>query len=141
MSDSLEIAGRVLFLAGCVLFSVLLYLVGFFAIYWLADQMLLFFVNSGKLSEGWATFVLALLMTTVVPFLLAKLSLSVPNYKASELVAIFFCLTVAVITVISIFYLIFFGPPGNIRLLYVAPLVHFVSAITGAIHGGFAKGR
>jgi hypothetical protein len=141
MGDYSQIAGRVLFLAGCLLFSILLYLAGLFSINWLANQILTFFVNSNKLSEGWAIFILALLMTTLVPFMVAKFALSAPNYKSSEVVAIFFCLAVAVVAVISIFYMLFIGLSGNMRFLFVAPVVHAVSAITGAINGAYAKGK
>jgi hypothetical protein len=138
MGDYPQIAGRVLFLAGCILFSVLVYLVGLFSIHWLANRILMLFVNSNMLSEGWAIVVLALLMTTLVPYVLARFSVSAPNYQASEVVAIFFCLAVAAITVISIIYLIFTGLSGTMRLLYLAPLVQAVSAITGAVNGGYS---
>jgi hypothetical protein len=99
---------------------------------------LTFFVDRNELSEGWALFLLALLMTTLVPYQMAKFAVSAPNYKASEIVAIFFCLAIAGITVMSIFYLIFIGLSGNMRFLFIAPLVHAVSAIPGAISGGYA---
>ncbi len=139
MSDYSRIAGRVLFLAGCVVFSVLLYLVGLFSIYWLANQVLTFFVNRNELSEGWALFLLALIMTTLVPYQMAKFAVSAPNYRASEVVAIFFCLVITTLTVIAIFYLIFIGLSGNMRFLIIAPLVQAVAAIPGAVNGGYAS--
>jgi hypothetical protein len=102
---------------------------------------LTFFVNRNELSEGWALFLLALLMTTLVPYLVAKFAVSAPNYKASEIVAIFFCLAIAGITVMSTLYPIFIGLSGNMRLLFIAPLVQAVAAIPGAINGGYSSGQ
>jgi len=78
-------------------------------------------------------------MTTLVPYQMAKFAVSAPNDKASEIVALFFCLAIAGITVMSIFYLIFIGLSGSMRFLFIAPLVQAVSAIPGAIDGGYSS--